>query len=49
MKVAISIPDDILEAAEEAPARLWIPRSRLYAEAVRAYARAHSGEEVPAD
>jgi metal-responsive CopG/Arc/MetJ family transcriptional regulator len=46
MKVAISIPDDVFEAAEEASARLRIPRSRFYAEAVRAYARAHSGEEV---
>jgi metal-responsive CopG/Arc/MetJ family transcriptional regulator len=46
MKVAISIPDDVFEAAEEASARLRIPRSRFYADAVRAYARAHSGEEV---
>ena len=46
MKVAISIPDDVFEAAERASARLRIPRSRFYADAVRAYARAHSGEEV---
>ena len=46
MKVAISIPDDVFEAAEEASMRLRIPRSRFYAEAVRAYTRARSGEEV---
>jgi len=46
MKVAISIPDDVFEAAEKASTRLRIPRSRFYAEAVRAYARAHSGDEV---
>ena len=46
MKVAISIPDEVFEAAEKASARLRIPRSRFYAEAVRAYARAHSGDEI---
>ena len=46
MKVAISIPDDLFEAAEKVSTRLRIPRSRFYAEAVRAYARAHSGDEV---
>lgn len=46
MKVAISIPDDVFEAAEKASARMRVPRSRFYAEAVRAYAKAHSGEEI---
>ena len=46
MKVAISIPDDVFEAAEKASAQLRVPRSRFYAEAVRAYTRAHSGTEI---
>ena len=46
MKVAVSIPDDVFEAAEEASARMRVPRSRLYAEAIRAYVKAHSGEDI---
>jgi metal-responsive CopG/Arc/MetJ family transcriptional regulator len=46
MKVAVSIPDDVFEAAEEASARLKIPRSRFYADAVRAYAKANSADEI---
>ena len=46
MKVAISIPDEVFAAAEEASARLRIPRSRFYAEAVRAYTKTHSGDVI---
>ena len=46
MKVAVSIPDDVFEAAEKASARMRIPRSRFYAEAVRAYAKEQSGDEI---
>jgi len=46
MKVAVSIPDDLFDAAERASAKMRVPRSRLYAEAIRAYVKAHSGEAV---
>jgi hypothetical protein len=46
VKVAVSIPDDVFEAAEKASARMRVPRSRLYAEAIRAYVKANSGEEI---
>jgi len=46
MKVAVSIPDDVFEAGEKVSRRMGVSRSRLYAEAVREYARAHSGEEI---
>ena len=46
MKVAISIPDDVFEAGEEVSRRMGVTRSRLYADAVRAYAAAHSGDEI---
>ncbi len=42
----MSIPDDVFEAAEKASARLRVPRSRLYAEAIRAYVKANSGEDI---
>jgi hypothetical protein len=37
MKIAISIPDDIFEAAESHAKRVGIPRSRLYAWALSEY------------
>ena len=46
MKVAVSIPDDVFDAAEKASLHMRVSRSRFYAEAVKAYAREHSGEEV---
>ena len=46
MKVAVSIPDEVFEAAEKASRRLRVSRSRFYADAVRAYAHEHSGEEI---
>ena len=42
----MSIPDDVFNAAEKASARMRVPRSRLYAEAIRAYVKAHSSEEI---
>jgi metal-responsive CopG/Arc/MetJ family transcriptional regulator len=46
MKVAVSIPDDVFEAGEKVSRRMGVSRSRLYAEAVREYAKTHSGEEI---
>jgi len=48
MKVAISIPDRIFQAAERISKRLRISRSQLYAEAVEAYIQAQSGDEITA-
>ena len=48
MKVAISLPDPIFEAAERLAQELHMPRSRLYAEALSAYLNAHSGPAITA-
>jgi len=37
MKVAITLPDPVFEAAEHLAQELHIPRSQLYAEALSAY------------
>lgn len=39
MKTAISIPDEIFQAAEDTARRLGISRSELYARAVAAFVR----------
>lgn len=46
MKVAVSIPDPLFEAAEKVSRRMRVPRSRLYARALQAYVREHSQEEI---
>lgn len=46
MKVAISIPDPVFQAAERASRRMRVSRSQFYAKAVEAYVKAHSGDEV---
>ncbi|HEX7025616.1 MAG TPA: ribbon-helix-helix protein, CopG family [Gammaproteobacteria bacterium] len=46
MKVAISIPDTIFEAAERLARRLGKSRSELYAEAVSEYLAEHRTDEV---
>lgn len=46
MKVAISIPDPIFEAADELAQRQGKSRSRLYAEAVAEYLQFHRGDAV---
>lgn len=42
MKVAISVPDPIFEAAEKLAKSRSVPRSKLYAEALSAYVETHS-------
>ena len=48
MKTAISVPDDIFQAAEEMAKRLGMSRSQLYATAVREYLEAHRSRGVTA-
>ena len=48
MKTAISIPDDVFDAADEMATRLGMSRSQLYATAVRQYLDAHRSQGVTA-
>ena len=48
MKTAISIPDDVFDAADEMAKRLGMSRSQLYATAVRQYLDAHRSRGVTA-
>ena len=46
MKTAISMPDDIFQAAEELSKRLGMSRSELYAKAVAAFVKSHKSTRV---
>lgn len=46
MKTAISIRDEIFEAAERTARALGMSRSELYATAVKEFVARHSGEKV---
>ena len=46
MKTAISIPDDVFEAAERLARRLGKSRSELYTAAIRTYLERHRGAGV---
>jgi metal-responsive CopG/Arc/MetJ family transcriptional regulator len=46
MKTAISIPDDVFEAADKLARELGQSRSRLYAQAIREYLARHSANSV---
>ena len=46
MKTAISIPNEVFEAADQLALRLQISRSRLYAAAVSAYLDSHRYQGV---
>jgi len=46
MKVAVSIPDDLFESAEDLGKRLGLSRSRLYATAVSEFLAKHRGRKV---
>ena len=46
MKVAISLPDPLFQAAEHLARRLKKPRSRLYAEAIAQYVGTHGSNAV---
>jgi hypothetical protein len=46
MKVAISVPEPVFDAAERLSRRMRISRSQLYSRAVEAWVREHGGEDV---
>jgi predicted transcriptional regulator len=46
MKTAISIPDDVFQAADRLAKRLKKSRSQLYAEAVADYTARHTEDEI---
>jgi len=46
MKTAISIPDPVFQAAEEAARRLSMSRSELYTKAVAEYVARNCGRDV---
>jgi metal-responsive CopG/Arc/MetJ family transcriptional regulator len=48
MKTAISLPDEVFEAAEELADELGVSRSQLYAQAVAEYVAQHRHESVTA-
>jgi len=48
VKTAISIPDEVFEAAEKLAARLGLSRSQLYATAVREYVQLRDRRAVTA-
>lgn len=48
MKVAVSIPEQVFREAERVQRRLRVPRSQLYARALEAFVKRHSGAEITA-
>jgi metal-responsive CopG/Arc/MetJ family transcriptional regulator len=46
MKTAISLPDDLFEAAEKTARRLGVSRSHLYARAIAAYLEEFGAEAI---
>ncbi len=46
MKVAVSVPDSVFQAAERTARRLKVSRSRLYARALEAYVGSHGGKDI---
>ena len=48
MKTAVSLPDDVFQAAEQIARRLGYSRSRLFTEAIRLYLDTRGGDAVTA-
>ena len=48
MKTAISIPDEVFDAAEEMAERLGMSRSQFYVTAIREYLESHRSRGVTA-
>ena len=46
MKVAVSIPDRIFEAAERLAKQRRVPRSQIFAEALSAYVESRGAEAI---
>jgi hypothetical protein len=48
MKIAISLPDELFESADELAERMGVSRSELYARAMAEYLAKHRDEDVTA-
>jgi metal-responsive CopG/Arc/MetJ family transcriptional regulator len=48
MKTAVSLPDSLFEAADQAARKLGVSRSEFYATAIEAYLKTHLREGVRA-
>jgi metal-responsive CopG/Arc/MetJ family transcriptional regulator len=48
MKVAISLPDDLFDSADELAEQMGLSRSELYARAVAEYLAKHRDQDVTA-
>ncbi len=48
MKIAISVPDPIFEAAERLAEQRSVPRSKIFAEALQAYLEVQGSDAVTA-
>ena len=48
MKVAVSVPDPIFEAAERLAKQRQVPRSQLFADALQEYVSRHGADAVTA-
>jgi len=46
MKTAISIPNEVFDAAEKTAKRLGVSRSELYSNAVKDYIESHVSENI---
>jgi metal-responsive CopG/Arc/MetJ family transcriptional regulator len=46
MKTAVSLPEELFKQAEKTAARLGIPRSRLFAQALEEFIEHHRGDSV---
>jgi metal-responsive CopG/Arc/MetJ family transcriptional regulator len=49
MKVAVSVPDQIFEAAERLAKQRSVPRSQIFAEALAAYVESRSSETITSE
>ncbi len=47
MKIAVSVPDELFERADELADRLGVSRSQVYARALEEYLAAHDDENDP--
>ncbi|WP_219417596.1 ribbon-helix-helix domain-containing protein [Pseudonocardia nigra] len=48
MKIAVSVPDELYERADELAARLGVSRSHVYAQALEAFLQEHGEDPVTA-
>jgi metal-responsive CopG/Arc/MetJ family transcriptional regulator len=46
MKTAVSLPDEVFEAAEELAQEMGVSRSRLYSRAIAEFVHRHGHDEV---